>query len=57
MYTYIYIYMNSPIVCQYIPAIQNLGQSVIVEKDRQNGRERKSFKLFLWAIDFPFENE
>ena len=38
--------MNSPIVCQYIPAIQNLGQAVIVEKDRQNGRERKSSKLF-----------
>ena len=49
--------MNSPIVCQYIPAIQNLGQAVIVEKDRQNGRERTSSKLFLWAIDFPFENE
>ena len=37
MYINIYIYMNSPIVCQYIPAIQNLGQAVIVEKDRQNG--------------------
>ena len=49
--------MNSPIVCQYISAIQYLGHAVIVKKDRQNGRERKSSKLFLWAIDFPFENE
>ena len=49
--------MNSPIVCQYISAIQYPGQAVIVKKDRQNGRERKSSKLFLWAIDFPFEKE
>ena len=49
--------MNSPIVCQYISAIQYLSQAVIVEKDRKNDRERKSSKLFLWAIDFPFENE
>ena len=52
-----YIYMKSPIVFQYIPAIQYIGQAVIVEKDHQNGRERILSKLFLWAIDFPFENE
>ena len=49
--------MNNPIVCQYISTIQYLGQAVIVEKDRQNDRERKSSKRFLWAIDFPLENE
>ena len=61
IYLYIYIYIYEWIVPLWIntflPSNTLARLSLIVDKDHQNGRERKSSKLFLGAIDFPFESE